>query len=382
MPNLMKSLTIGNSTYEVCDASAREILESKASYADVDTAQATADTAQATADAALSKAGGIMTGAINMNGQPISGLNDPTEDTQAARKGYVDAAATAANAYTDTAKVEANAYTDTAVRKAAPTNLLDNSDFTQPVAQAGLGGTHGALLYAIDRWRYNGSANHLSLNDGNGLSFAQDYVIYQALAFPVTEKTHTLAIWLSDGTIGCVTLSSQYKPFGNTGFDATHNGENMVYIKNGSSEGVAKSPIKYVALYEGEYTAETLPEYRPKGYGAELAECQRYFWRMNNSNNWGIFALGWEQSSTNVRYIVHLPVQMRLKPSVAYAGNFVVTIGSNDTFEVNGMAVDSFSGTYIQLGVQIPTNSIVKYRLSRLSGYNDSTAHIDFIADL
>ena len=31
-----------------------------------------------------------MTGAINMNGQKISGLNDPTGDTEAARKSYVD----------------------------------------------------------------------------------------------------------------------------------------------------------------------------------------------------------------------------------------------------------------------------------------------------
>ena len=42
---------------------------------------------------ALSKKGGIMEGSINMNGQPISGLNDPTEDTQATRKGYVDTTA-------------------------------------------------------------------------------------------------------------------------------------------------------------------------------------------------------------------------------------------------------------------------------------------------
>ena len=34
-----------------------------------------------------------MEGPINMNGQPISGLNDPVEDTQAARKGYVDTTA-------------------------------------------------------------------------------------------------------------------------------------------------------------------------------------------------------------------------------------------------------------------------------------------------
>lgn len=42
---------------------------------------------------ALPSSGGGMTGAINMNGQKITGLNDPTGDTEAARKGYVDLAA-------------------------------------------------------------------------------------------------------------------------------------------------------------------------------------------------------------------------------------------------------------------------------------------------
>lgn len=39
---------------------------------------------------ALPTSGGTMTGAINMNGQAITGLNDPTADTDAARKSYVD----------------------------------------------------------------------------------------------------------------------------------------------------------------------------------------------------------------------------------------------------------------------------------------------------
>lgn len=39
---------------------------------------------------ALPTAGGYMEGPINMNGQTLSGLNAPTEDTQAANKGYVD----------------------------------------------------------------------------------------------------------------------------------------------------------------------------------------------------------------------------------------------------------------------------------------------------
>jgi hypothetical protein len=33
----------------------------------------------------------------------------------------------------------------------------------------------------------------------------------------------------------------------------------------------------WAALYEGEYTVETLPPYIPKGYAAELAECKRYY---------------------------------------------------------------------------------------------------------
>lgn len=39
---------------------------------------------------ALPIGGGKMEGPINMNGQPIRGLNAPTEDSQAANKGYVD----------------------------------------------------------------------------------------------------------------------------------------------------------------------------------------------------------------------------------------------------------------------------------------------------
>ena len=61
---------------------------------------------------ALPTIGGSMEGPINMNGQSISGLNAPTEDTQAANKAYVDASMDASKSYTDTAKAEAKSYTD------------------------------------------------------------------------------------------------------------------------------------------------------------------------------------------------------------------------------------------------------------------------------
>lgn len=65
---------------------------------------------------ALPSTGGDMTGELNMNGQPISGLNSPTKDTQAANKRYVDGTAanaeTNAKAYSEQKKLQ---FLDTAV---------------------------------------------------------------------------------------------------------------------------------------------------------------------------------------------------------------------------------------------------------------------------
>ena len=219
---------------------------------------------------ALPAAGGDMTGGINMNGQSISGLNDPTEGSQAARKGYVDAAKAEANAYTDTAKAEANAYTDTAkteanaytdtakteanaytdaaARKAAPRNLLDNSNFTNLVAQAGIGGNHGTIAYAADRWILDSGT--VSYEAGVGMTL--NGTIRQKLEFPPAGETSAF-VGMASGE-----ASISYA-------------DGAVTITSGG--GV----LKWSALYGGVYSASTMPEYQPKGYGAELAECQRYY---------------------------------------------------------------------------------------------------------
>lgn len=203
----------------------------------------------------LPKSGGAMTGEIRMNGQPISGLNDPTEDTQAARKGYVDSAKEEAKAYTDTAKTEANTYTDTAVRKADPYNYAHNSDFTQFVAQAGVGGLHGTQAYAGDRWILDsGTVTGEANENGNGYrNITLNGTIRQIIANPPAV-----------GTAGVEMISG-------TAAVSYANGELTIT----SAGGI----IKNVLLC----AAETLPEYRPKGYGAELAECARYYLRSYES---------------------------------------------------------------------------------------------------
>ena len=241
---------------------------------------------------ALAVSGGYMEGEISMNGQPISGLNDPTEDTQAARKGYVDAS----------------------VRKAATRNLLDNSDFRNPVNQREQT-SYSGNVYSIDRWELgfwssdgSGKANLSVESDGirlfggtSSASIPNSCDITQKLdASEMLGKIYTIAVSVTS-------LSGAGRGRILVGYDNTFVSKDnikiginiltfampssastfFVEIGNEASEsgvGAIDALIEWAALYEGYYTAETLPEYKPKGYGAELAECQRYY-QIRSANN-------------------------------------------------------------------------------------------------
>ena len=218
----------------------------------------------------LLKNGGTMTGVINMNGKQISGLNDPTETTQAARKGYVDAS----------------------IRKASSRNLLDNSDFTNLVAQAGIGRNHGSIAYAADRWILRSGT--VSYTAGTGLTL--NGTITQKLENAPTTAYSYVGMASGSASIsyasGAVTITS--------------------------SGGV----IKWAALYKGSYTAETLPEYQPKGYAAELLECQRYYYRINGiSDTHYAFSSGL-RIGNEILSVIHTPTSMRIK-NVAMSSNAI-----------------------------------------------------------
>lgn len=257
---------------------------------------------------ALAVSGGDVTGEIRMNGQPISGLNDPTEGTQAARKGYVD----------------------TSVRKAAPRNLLDNSDFRNPVNQRGqtsYTSDHGG--YTIDRWIANeaitlnvNTSSVTALSSGNTQNeFYQkianpDRLLGKAITFAIKTGTGT---FVTNATIPSVfpgswtTLGSEVDTdFGQIRVqmsdNSTHTILAAVTVKSGA--GVT---IHWAALYEGEYTSETLPEYQPKGYAAELAECMRYY----QKGDIPIFATDWHgvyKGSTLFYIPMRVPPTMTLNP--------------------------------------------------------------------
>ena len=193
-----------------------------------------------------------MQGGINMNGHPISGLNAPTANDQAANMGYV--------------------------KKAAPRNLLDNSDFTNPVNQRGqtnytLGAWGG---YCIDRWKAGGRGANLAIS-GDGISL--NGYIYQVIPNPekLVGKTVTLACKVG-GQIYCgsgvVQLPGAWTRIVEVRYDSFHfevaaQNDNELWAAVDSTNLL----VEWIALYEGEYTAQTLPEYRAKGYMVEALNC-------------------------------------------------------------------------------------------------------------
>ncbi len=227
-----------------------------------------------------------------------------------------------------------------------PYNLLDNSDFVHPVAQAGVNGAHGATGYAVDRWDRTSGATVSQAADGlkivsdktswtagiqqriEAKRFADVMTFAVRGVFPVACR---LFVYIGSGTTNFGTAYFQgdaaertlvlklTKPDGLTGDEVVN-----VYISPDTESTGTAAVVRWAALYEGEYTAETLPPYVPKGYAAELAECLRYYRKIKgNAQTFAGYTTG------GVAYaFIPLTQAMRIAPTVTGGGKFYYTLGS------------------------------------------------------
>lgn len=158
-------------------------------------------------------------------------------------------------------------------------NLLDNSDFREPV------NTNGATVYrglgfSIDRWVVPNDTSALTVGSGycliqnDSTTAASTFVNRLRKGTLVNGKTYTGVIYLEDGSIisgsgvcaaGGVSLTDaamavSMKITTGTSYDSA-----MLAVNPGKS-----ARIKYAALYEGEYGPDSLPPYTPRGYEVEM----------------------------------------------------------------------------------------------------------------
>ena len=224
---------------------------------------------------ALPTTGGTMTGAIAMGGEKITGLGTPSADGDAATKKYVD-----------DADVSVKQYAMTYAKKVGnPYNLFDNSDFRNPVNQRGVT-SYVSGQYGIDRWvcdlsgftaTVQSDGIHMVGSEG-GFWFKQHVPIDSRVKVGTT-LTMVVKKKNKSPMVGVLTIpanggDTSVSPEANNVFQFVTSSDGsyvaVVYFGNNANEEYI---LEWAALYEGEYTVDTLPAYQPKGYAVELVAC-------------------------------------------------------------------------------------------------------------
>lgn len=227
-------------------------------------------------------------------------------------------------------------------------NLLDNSNFLNPINQRGQTSYNGTFIYTIDRWALDDSASTVALTN-EGLSFTgggattQAYIFQRldgqkAGTYTYAAKFHgntgqaCLTTWASDNQIGGGSdISNETEGILITTFTLPNDLDSSnAYVRLQNQNSSASIVWEWAALYEGEFTKETLPAYQPKEYSVELRECQRYFVRVSP------LGTGHLSNASATRTLnLYLPVEMRAKPIVYVADDFKIIIRGDAGYDTS-----------------------------------------------
>lgn len=249
-----------------------------------------------------------------------------------------------------------------------PRNLLDNSDFKNAINQRGKTSETAEGAYLIDRWmvQTNNNGSSVSVSSaGITLTPATGFCgIHQRLLnySQMIGKQCTLAVYIG-GECACATFAIGSFPQGATLLGVRVYSIDYFHVLIRVEDGVERI-IEKVALYEGEYTAETLPPYLPKEYAVEMAECLRYDIQYPSSD---ISVMGKVSSSgETVDVSIPVPVKMWKAPNFVKASNFMgycyhPTDGSYKT--ITGVTVNGMSGNFITCIVSLSESFDTPYML-------------------
>lgn len=259
-----------------------------------------------------------------------------------------------------------------------PPNLLDNSWFVNPINQRGQTSYTG-VGHSIDRWLL--WTNGYTMDVVGGGIKKSDIIAQKVSAERIkTGSAYTIALGMADGTVYCYSGTAD-----NTGSTYIGKWESIrFYYTSGmwyfTIYTEITGVIAWAALYEGAYTADTLPAYQYKGYAAELAECMRYYYRIKSYWKW--LSAGICTNATTAIIPVHLPVAMRVAPTVNMPNASLIKVRCGATPSQIPTAITwedaSASHDYVQLTATVSgaTNGDIAML------YFDNGGVIEFSADL
>ena len=292
----------------------------------------------------------------------------------------------------------------------AAKNYIDNYNFI--INQRG-SSQYTATGFGVDRWRFRSSNggtmdildNGVRINMGtSGISGLYQRIAstdYNSKFLELAGKPITLAIKIKENTFsttgsnsgidlicgaylategsGSVVIARKSIPNGETGvfvatgtMPETMTNDNLLAVfRSPSSEGTGSVVVEWITLYEGTYTADTLPKPIRDDYAAELLECQRYYYVSNGQG------YGYCTNASAARLNVPIPVEMRVLPSIDNE-NIKITCHNNGTnFDAATYSIAAMVGASIRINL---TSDSKFTKFTPLAGY--SSTNFGFSADL
>jgi hypothetical protein len=114
---------------------------------------------------------------------------------------------------------------------------------------------------------------------------------------------------------------------------------------------------------------------------AELAMCQRYYFRNTGGEAYSHYGIGMSISTTFGYALINLPVTMRVKPTAVDFGNVGITDDVNYQLAASALVINWGSPSAVQVSVQTAASQ-VQYRTAYLTNQNNTAGFIGFSAEL
>jgi hypothetical protein len=242
-------------------------------------------------------------------------------------------------------------------------------------------GTANAQTVTLSFWvrsSLTGTFGATLRNGGSTRTYPYTYTISTANIWEyktVTIEGDTSGTWLTTNGNG---VEVRFSLFATTGTQQTAGdwfngsatgatGQTQLASTNGATWQITGVQLEKAA-------AATSFEHRP--IGTELALCQRYFYNtVSSTGRYDYHAVGGASSSTNVRFFLQLPVEMRTTPSVSTTGtiqadgttynalgsSLAILYGTNRMVRLNATSTGLASGQTYFLTTDQATGGSISY---------------------
>jgi hypothetical protein len=205
-----------------------------------------------------------------------------------------------------------------------------------------------------------------------------------------TDQNRLLAGYTGNANVfsQSATLTTTWQRFAFTGTVAAATTEFAIlflFAPTGTAGADDWYEVTGVQIDVGTWTASTAPTFRRSGgtLQGELAACQRYYWRIDNSSLlYKIYGMGTANSTTVATIPVPFPVRMRVVPTTLEYSTLWLYDG-NSGWNITSLVQGTFDSTELCGSLRATVASgLTQFRPYILSGANSGSAFLAFGAEL